>query len=497
MFVHKLARCGLVGLVSVLLAACGGGGSGGGSSGGGTPPAAVAIVEVQPAEVGMTVGEATRLQAIVKDAQGNVLQGRAVVWSSSNSTQAAVDTDGTIRALSAGAVQVTASVEGREGAARVTVQELPATVARVAISGLASPLEEGDYLQLQATAYDAVGNVVAGRVARWTSSSSGIAEVSQQGRVTALRPGTSLIRAQIDGSSADVPVRVVANHGYQLLVSSSVSGEPERTVRLDISDPASVPVPMFPGRYSSQAVASPDGRRIAVVTYSRLANGQLESRIYVVDPDGSNLVQVGTAPGVREDPAWSPDGTQLAYSYRPQGAGADVWVANADGSQARSLTSDQAATHKRSPAWSPRLPDGSYRIAYVVESNGTMKIWSMRADGTAKSAVTTEPEFADDEPAWSPDGSKIAFTRSGAAVFGDLYVVASVGGVARALMPANPLAFGQFSPAWSPDGRMIAFTSKHGGGDQYQVWTVWSDGTRLAQRTFEAADYSDPAWFGR
>jgi len=41
---------------------------------------------------------------------------------------------------------------------------------------------------------------------------------------------------------------------------------------------------------------------------------------------------------------------------------------------------------------------------------------------------------------------------------------------------------------------MIAFTSRHGGGENYQVWTVWADGTRLAQRTFDPSNHADPAW---
>ena len=75
--------------------------------------------------------------------------------------------------------------------------------------------------------------------------------------------------------------------------------------------------------------------------------------------------------------------------------------------------------------------------------------------------------------------------------------MSSAGGAGRALMPANPLAYGQFGPTWSPDGRLIAFTSKHADGEHYQVWTVWADGTRLAQRTQELVQHADPVWISR
>ena len=97
-------------------------------------------------------------------------------------------------------------------------------------------------------------------------------------------------------------------------------------------------------------------------------------------------------------------------------------------------------------------------------------------------------------PAWSPDGNRIVFQRSSASIFGDLYWVdATVGGAGAALMPlTGPLAGPQFAPVWSPDGQLIAFTSRHS-SEYFQIYAVWADGTRVAQRTF-SGEHADPAW---
>ena len=118
----------------------------------------------------------------------------------------------------------------------------------------------------------------------------------------------------------------------------------------------------------------------------------------------------------------------------------------------------------------------------------------MRDDGGDKVRLTSSTTANDDQPAWSPDGSRIVFQRSSPSIFGDLYWVdATAGGEGAALMPVmGPLAGPQFSPAWSPDGQLVAFSSRHA-SDEYQVFTVWADGTRLAQRTY-SGEHADPVW---
>jgi Tol biopolymer transport system component len=130
----------------------------------------------------------------------------------------------------------------------------------------------------------------------------------------------------------------------------------------------------------------------------------------------------------------------------------DVYSVKPDGSGLRNLTRDRSSD-QFSPAWSA---DGR-RITYV-EADGTPtfgdELWTMRADGSRKRRLTRN-DTGDEQPAWSPDGKWIVFSRQTAEGDVDLAVIASTGGPVRLLMQTTNLD--ELFPAWSPDGRRIAF----------------------------------------
>lgn len=481
-----LGRLLAVGAVACLVAACRGDGSGSPDT-----QAAVAAVEVTPAQATVTRGETVQLRATLTDGAGRILQARTVTWTSDDPSRVSVTAMGLVTAVGNGRVIVKATAEGKSDQTEITVVDPPATVSRVSLSSVNVTLREGESEQLTATAYDAGGNVIEGRAVQWISSNPGIALVSPAGRVTGLKPGTVSITAVVEGAQASSTIKIFAEYEFALIFAKAgVAAAPELHL-LDINDPAATAQLLFPpGMEASQAMASPDGRKIAFVVVA--ASGQ--STIYVANRDGSGLAPVCFLPGLNESPAWSPDGTRIAFTNRPPGGAADVWVMQADGSDLVNLTADQSDSTKSSPAWSPALADSSYRIAYGLARGGSSHLWTMRADGSDKRQLTSGEGSFDDDPSWSPDGGSIVFQRTAAAIFGDLYIVASSGGGGRALIPAFQLPYGQFSPAWSPDGQVIAFISKHGDGEHYQVWTVRPDGTGLAQRTEGLQQHSGPAW---
>lgn len=181
----------------------------------------------------------------------------------------------------------------------------------------------------------------------------------------------------------------------------------------------------------------------------------------IVDPRLGGSVRIA---GVRfndTDPTWSPDGRAIAFtSFRSSGQG-DIWVMDGNGSNRKELTFSVAVD--ADPAWSP---DGQ-RIAFESNRIFDPEIWVMLRDGRNQTRLTTAVGF-DGDPAWSPDGARIAFTstRDGNR---EIYVMDADGSSPRRLTAtADVVASPHFesvdqNPAWSPDGTRIYFDSNRRG----------------------------------
>jgi TolB protein len=188
-------------------------------------------------------------------------------------------------------------------------------------------------------------------------------------------------------------------------------------------------------------------------------------------------------------PAWSPDGTRLAF-HRQRG----IWTMNVNGTGLRQLTHGLLDA---GPAWSP---DG--RTIAFARYSGSGAIWLIDADGSSERQLTRPRGEGDIQPDWSPDGDWIAFSRSDDPTEGrngtryrhDIYIVRPDG---TGLQKLTRHTGGNYSPAWSPDGKRIVFGSDRKHSDLLDIFVMNADGNRQTPLTKGTIDNSSPDWRAR
>jgi len=201
--------------------------------------------------------------------------------------------------------------------------------------------------------------------------------------------------------------------------------------------------------------------------------------ITVMDIDGSSETLFTHGGEHDEMPAWSPDGSKIAFASNREDV-MDIYVVNTDGSGETRLTSN--AARDVDPAWSP----DSAKVAFASNRCGSMQIWVMNADGSSQDMLTRAG--ANEQPAWSPDGAKIAFVsnRDGDE---EIYVM-NADGSGEVRLTSN--AARDVDPAWSPDGAKIAFASDRDG--MSQIYVMNADGSAQTRLTYDNGWDTEPAW---
>jgi Tol biopolymer transport system component len=278
------------------------------------------------------------------------------------------------------------------------------------------------------------------------------------------------------------------NNFFRLLATASAIAMAVSTlVLLAATQPVKAAFPGTNGRIVFER--NPDGFR-----------GQQDPEIYSINFSGESLKRLTNNTTEDTDPAWSADGRQIAYSGGGRRAWdsytADLFVMNANGSDKTRVTKEReilgASTADDSqPSFSP----SGRKIVFVrngplpkgYDSNND--IYKIGTDGNGLTRLVNIPSYeyaSGGDPAWSPDGTRIAFFSG----VEDDYSIETVrpDGTSRKLVTTG------YAPHWSPDGSRMAF-HRSPDGSESRIYTAEADGTEENPLPTEEGAYdSEPAY---
>ncbi len=259
--------------------------------------------------------------------------------------------------------------------------------------------------------------------------------------------------------------------GPAMVASLGVMPTPAATV---------TPILTTPTRASLSALPLATPTPQIVMAYMFRKTDKERWRIYVAGPDGTNATALTNGLADDQWPAWSPNGSKIAFSSNRDGNW-EVYVMNADGSEQLRLTRHLA--HDWSPTWSP---DG-LKLVFSSFRDRNWEIYSINADGSSPTRLTDEPA-EDHAPVWSPDGRVIAFASKRTGNY-EIYLMNPDGSAVTRLTQSSA---NSFAPTWSPDGRRIAFETFRDGN--WEIYSMNGDGSNVVNLTKSPSADQSPAW---
>ena len=294
-----------------------------------------------------------------------------------------------------------------------------------------------------------------------------VSERDGQAEVYAVRPDGRGLRRLTSRPTQDYPAAPAPDGRTLLAISVTGDGQQqsERMALLPLDRGEMRGIGPVSARVRSPSW-SPDG------TWMAFESDTASFRdIYRMDANGGGLRRLTSNPEGNFEPAISPDGRWIAFVSSRDGD-SEVYVMRADGGEPRRLT----AFYRDD--WAPRwAPDGR-TLAFLSNREGRDRVYLVAPDGTSLrplGAAGADTAVAEGEPAWSPDGARIAVTLHTRGKGSRLAVVDPATGRSTVLSAADEVAS---MPAWSPDGRHLAYVSEREGEADIRI--VRADGTAAA-----------------
>ena len=227
---------------------------------------------------------------------------------------------------------------------------------------------------------------------------------------------------------------------------------------------------------------SPDNSRLA---FSSLGPEGWSIRMYSLDLNRMVAFPAGIAGGSNFSPAWSADGSKIAFSSARTGD-SEIWAADASGGNLRRLTNFRGPDV--APTWNPR---SNAQLAWVSGRTGEPQIYTMEQDGSHVQRITDSGYAV--SPSWSPNGQLLAFS------WNRKYGPGDPGGVDIHVIDIASKNYIQLThesgsndyPFWAPDNRHIVFERTISG--HTQIWSMLADGTEQHQLTHTGNNFM-PNW---
>ena len=245
-------------------------------------------------------------------------------------------------------------------------------------------------------------------------------------------------------------------------------------------EPTATPASVRPLSAGADIVAAPRPEPSSLIAYVSGRGSILD--LYVMDVSNGRSHRITRDRAAAGGPAWSPDGTRIAFTSNRDALGTNIWVVSSAGGTAVKYTHAGGT----SPDWSS---DGS-KIVYSSYSGVTTDISVMNADGSAQTALTTTNDAWESEPVWSPNGAKVAYSsfRGGST---QIWVMNADGSSPIQLTGLTD-GGASYTPAWSPDGTKIAFASFRNG--RQDLYVMNADGTETTRITDASPAEYRPRW---